>query len=100
MQKLIEQNLSEIKNLMINHQVEKAYVFGSAAKTEMKEKSDVDFLIIFSKNTNLNTYAANYFDLMYALQDLLNCEVDLVEEKTISNPYLLKSINESKLLLL
>jgi hypothetical protein len=100
MQERIEKNLSTIKKLMISHHVEKAYLFGSAAKNEMKEKSDVDFLITFSSNADFNNYANNYFNLMYALQDLLNCEVDLVEEKTIQNPYLLESINNHKMLLL
>lgn len=97
MEKLIEQNLTEIQELMTAHRVEKAYVFGSAAKSTMKVGSDVDFLIRFAKDTELSTYDENYFNLMYALQDLLKCNVDLVEEKTLSNPYLLQSINDSKL---
>lgn len=100
MQTLIKQNLTAIQKLMIDHQVEKAYLFGSAAKSAMETGSDVDFLIRFAENTALSTYAENYFNLMYALQDLLKCELDLIEEKTINNPYLLKSINDSKLSLL
>jgi predicted nucleotidyltransferase len=34
---------------------------------------------------------------MYSLQDLFNREVDLVAEETITNPYLLQSINSNKL---
>lgn len=100
MEKLIEQNLTEIQKLMTDHRVEKAYVFGSAAKSTMKVGSDVDFLVRFSKDAEPSTYAENYFNLIYALQDLLKCEVDLVEEKTLKNPYLLQSVNESKLPLL
>ncbi len=79
---------------------QEAYLLGSAAKSEIQKGSDVDFLIRFASDTSLNTYAENYFSLIYALQDLLKCEVELVEEKTINNPYLLKSINESKVSLL
>lgn len=100
MKQFIVQNLAEIQNLMKAHSVEAAYLFGSAAKATMNKDSDVDFLIRFSEDTEFATYAENYFSLMYALQDLLNCEVDLVEEKTIQNPYLLQSINESKFALL
>lgn len=85
---------------MTTHNVEAAYLFGSAATETMKTNSDVDFLIRFSKDTELATYAENYFSLMYALQDLLGCDVDLVEEKTIQNPYLLQTVNESKFALL
>jgi predicted nucleotidyltransferase len=39
-------------------------------------------------------------NLMYALQDLLNKNVDLVAEETITNPYLLQSINKDKISIL
>lgn len=41
-------------------------------------------------------YADNYFDLKYSLQDLLDREVDLLEEKGIRNPILKKSIDNTK----
>lgn len=97
MEKLIESNLPKIKELMRSHKVDKAYLFGSAAKGLLKPESDIDFLINFSPDTDLKTYADNYFDLMYALQDLLKREVELVEEKTLKNPYLLESINQNKI---
>ena len=77
-----------------------AYAFGSVAKDTMTDDSDVDFMISFPTDMDYETYGNNYFNLLFALQDLLHREVDLVTEKTIKNPYLLQSINENKLKLL
>lgn len=82
---------------MRSYGVEQAYVFGSAASCTMSADSDVDFLIRFRANMEFETYGNNYFNLMYALQDLLKKNVELVAEETLSNPYLIESINGNKL---
>ncbi|MGI8952040.1 MAG: nucleotidyltransferase family protein [Chitinophagaceae bacterium] len=97
---IIEQHLPEIKKLMRQHGVSKAYAFGSAIKNTMDENSDVDFIISFPENMDYETYGNNYFNLLYALQNLLNKDVELVTEKTLKNPYLLQSINQHKVQLL
>ena len=76
--------------------VQSAYAFGSAATGKMHADSDVDFVISFPTDMDYTTYGNNYFDLLYALQDLLKTDVDLLAEETITNPYLLQSINSTK----
>ncbi len=100
MEKIIEQNLPQIKQLMLQYGVEKAYLFGSAAKGTMKQDSDVDFIIRFPDEMHYTTYADNYFALADALEALLKKDVELVAEETIQNPYLLQSINSHKMQLL
>ncbi|TCD10759.1 nucleotidyltransferase domain-containing protein [Pedobacter frigidisoli] len=100
MENLIEEHLPEIKSLFKKYDVKEAYLFGSAAKNKLKEDSDIDFLINFSDKSNFENYGNNYFDLLYALQDLLKRDVDLVAEETLSNPYLIESINQSKIKLI
>ncbi len=100
MEKIIEQNLPQIKQLMQQYGVEKAYLFGSAAKGTMKQDSDVDFIIRFPDDMHYTTYADNYFALADALEALLKKDVELVAEETIQNPYLLQSINSHKMQLL
>ena len=100
MQALIKNALPQIRQLMHRYGVEKAYVFGSAARGTMREDSDVDFLIRFPADMDFRTYGDNYFELLYALQDLLGKDVELVAEETISNPFLLESINRHKLTVL
>jgi len=77
---------------MRSYGVVKAYVFGSAARGTMEDGSDVDFLIRFPSDMDFETYGNNYFDLMYALQDLPERDVQLVAEETISNPFLLEAL--------
>ncbi|WP_344978398.1 nucleotidyltransferase family protein [Compostibacter hankyongensis] len=96
MNNLLQQNLPQIKHLMQQYGVRRAYAFGSAVKDTMHSKSDFDFLISFSPDLDYETYGTNYFNLLYALQDLLHKEVDLVSEETVTNPYLLQSINQHK----
>ena len=100
MQPLIKNNLPEIQQLMRLYGVEQAYLFGSAASGKMNAGSDVDFLIRFSSDLDFQTYGNNYFKLLYALQDLLKLEVELVAEETLNNPYLIESINSNKLLVI
>ncbi len=100
MDKLVEQNLPQIKQLMQQYGVEKAYLFGSAVKGTMKQNSDVDFIIKFPEDMHYVTYADNYFALADALEALLSKDVDLVTEETLQNPYLIQSIDSSKMQLL
>ena len=65
----------------------------------MKTKALVWFQV-FSEDLNYETYEDNYFNLLHELQDLLKKKVDLVAEKTLKNPYLIESINESKIQLI
>ncbi len=97
MQNIIQSKLLQIQQLMRTHHVAHAYAFGSAATGTMQEDSDVDFVISFTEGLDYKTYGDNYFNLLYALQNLLGCEVDLVAEETLTNPYLLQSINNQKL---
>ena len=97
---LLEMNIVRIKELMLAHGVEMAYAFGSAVKHNMKQHSDMDFVIRFHSGLDYETYANNYFNLLNALRNLLKIDVDLLTEETLSNPYLIQSINENKLQIL
>jgi predicted nucleotidyltransferase len=100
MEKSIEKSLPEIKALFVKYGVKKAYLFGSAATEKFHNKSDVDFLYSFSDDLDYETYALNFFNLLSELEKLLKKNVDLVAEKSLKNPYLIESINESKIQLL
>lgn len=100
MENLIVNHLSAIRYLFKKYEVETAYLFGSAAKNNLKDDSDIDFLINFADKTDFERYGENYFNLLYALQDLLKRNVDLVAKETLSNPYLIESINQNKIRLI
>ena len=100
MNNLVKSDLAQIKTLMTQYGVIKASLFGSAANGTMTDTSDVDFLVSFKPDLSYTDYGNNYFKLIYALQNLLKKDVDLIAEETITNPYLLQSINEQKIAVL
>lgn len=97
---VVANKLPQIKELFRKYQAERAYLFGSAATGKFNEKSDVDFLFSFPENIDYEVYANNYFGLLHELQTLLERDVELVAEKTLENPFLIESINQSKIALL
>jgi len=94
----VERHIQSIKDLCINHQVEKLYMFGSILRKDFNEKSDIDFVVRF-KPIDILKYSDNYFDFKFSLEDLLNRPIDLLEEQSLKNPYFLESLNESKKLI-
>ena len=95
---LIENNMKAIQDVCKKHHVRSLYVVGSATNEKrFLPESDVDFLYRFRKeDIEEMEYADNFFDLLFALQDLLNRKVDLVAEEKMWNPYFIESINKSK----
>ncbi len=98
MQKIIEDNRGPLIKLCQAYDVKSMYVFGSACTDEFSDSSDIDILISF-KDIPIEKYADNYFELHYKLEELLERNIDLVTENSLSNPYLIMSIEETKQLL-
>jgi predicted nucleotidyltransferase len=74
------------------------YLFGSAVTDNFDDESDVDFLVKF-KPIDLSKYFENYINFKESLKNLLKRDVDLLEEQSIKNPILKKSIDKSKALI-
>jgi len=72
--KILEENKIKIKSFS----VKKLGLFGSYAKGEASDKSDLDFLVVLKEN-NFD----NYFGLKVYLEELLKKRVDLVIEKDL-----------------
>lgn len=92
---IVERNREDLKKLCIMYNVEKMYLFGSVLNANFNKESDIDLLVKF-KSIELSKYFDNYMDLKENLEKLFGREVDLVEEQTLRNPILIKSINKSK----
>jgi len=96
MKSLIENKISELTNLCKALNIKKMFVFGSAVSNKFTEESDIDFLISFNDDISIEEYTDNYFKLHYRLRELFNRDIDIITERTLSNPYFIESINRTK----
>jgi len=89
--------LSEIKEILRKHKkelrekyrVKSIAIFGSYARGEQTEKSDIDIMVEFYEPIGLKIV-----DLRDYLESILNIKVDLITKNSIQNPYIKKSIEE------
>ena len=88
--------LDLIKPLFEKYSVVDAFVFGSVCTSSFTDHSDVDFLIRFANNLNPLEKGENWWNLFYDLKNLLNRDIDLITTDSLSNPYFLKVINQTK----
>lgn len=94
----LDNHIHNISALCKKHKVRNMYLFGSYSKGTQTVNSDIDLLVNFG-SVDLYDYFDNFIDLKMSLEELLNKKVDLVEEKSIKNPVLKETINESKQLI-
>ena len=80
------------------YNVKTMYAFGSVCTDKFNDLSDIDLLISFN-NLSIEQYTDNYFDLHYKLQDLFNRKIDLLTDKSLSNPYFIKGVELTKQLI-
>ncbi|NOX46081.1 MAG: nucleotidyltransferase [Chlorobi bacterium] len=95
---VIEQNLGQIKKLCDKHKVGNMYVFGSVVTKDFNKESDIDFLVRFA-DVDLYDYFDNLLGLKNNLEKLFGRKVDILEEQALKNPYLKKTIDNSKVLI-
>ncbi len=98
MNQVITDNIDQLKNLCEAHDIKEMFVFGSACTEKFSDQSDIDILISFN-DISIEKYTDNYFDLHDKLEELFKRKVDLMTENSLSNPYLIESIEETKQLL-
>ena len=99
MQKIFKDKINELKSICLSLGVKRLYVFGSVVSNKFRDDSDIDFLISFTEKLSIEQYTDNYFTLQYKLRELFNRKIDIVTERTLSNPYFIESIDETKQLI-
>jgi len=98
MNSIISENIEKIKEYCKTYKVKELYAVGSVLTNKFTEKSDIDLLINFN-DIPAEEYTDNYFILHKLFRKIFNREIDLITYKSLSNPYLIKSLEESKKLL-
>lgn len=94
----LKKYMGDIRILCKRNKVRTLYVFGSVLTDKFSETSDIDFIVDIASSDPFE-YADNYFNLKFALEELLKRQIDLLENKAIKNQYLKENIDNSKSLL-
>jgi hypothetical protein len=98
MNSIVTKRLNELKTLCNLYKVKSMHVFGSVCTDKFNENSDIDILISFD-NLSIEEYTDNYFELHYKLQELFGRKIDLLTDKSLSNPYFIKGLEQTKQLI-
>ena len=85
-----------ISNYFATQPVVRAWLFGSYARGEQREDSDVDLLVDFDENARVGLL--KHIHIMNELGDLLHKKIDLVTNGTLL-PYAEKTANQDKMLI-
>ncbi len=93
---LVEERTDEIVRLCRRHQVQRLWVFGSAASGAWDPKSsDLDFLVRFNPEAQV-TYVGEFARLQTGLSELFGRPVDLIIDREFSNPEFRASIEQTR----
>jgi len=98
MQRILVDNIDKISALCVEHNVKSLFAFGSVCTDDFNDSSDIDLLISF-KPMDYEDYADNYFSLADKFEEIFHRPVDLLTDKSLSNPYFIDAINRTKTLI-
>lgn len=84
---VLQRYRAEILNLAVRHGVRNVRVFGSLARGEGREGSDLDLLVTLGEGRSL----LDLVGLKQDLEDLIHRPVDVVTEQSLS-PYLREQV--------
>jgi predicted nucleotidyltransferase len=91
----IQPHKAELHALCRQYGVERLALFGSATSEAFDAAtSDLDFIVQFADTSP--GYADRYLDFAEALEALFGRDVDLVTERSISNPYFRKTVDATR----
>ena len=99
MHPIIKNQLNVIKDLCKQYKVKSLYSFGSVNTSTFNEKSDIDLLIDFEPDISIEDYTDNFFSLREKFSNLFKRDIDLVTRRSLSNPFFIQDVEQSKLLI-
>lgn len=85
----------KIANCLKNKPVKRAFLFGSAARNQENEKSDIDILVELDYSQPIGL---SFLRMKLELEDLLNRKVDLLTFNSVSK-YIQPYIDAEKILI-
>ena len=87
--------LKEIRSYLSSVPIDRAWLFGSFARGEETEDSDIDILVQFTNGAKLGW---QYFHIINDLESLAKRRIDLVEVSTL-DPFVAPFVNKERILI-
>ncbi|MDE6697811.1 MAG: nucleotidyltransferase domain-containing protein [Muribaculaceae bacterium] len=87
--------LKEIRSYLSSVPIDKAWLFGSFARGEETENSDIDLLVQFTQGAKLGL---QYFHIINDLESLAKRRIDLVELSML-DPFVAPFVNKERILI-
>ena len=88
----IKKNILFLKPYLISkYNISQLYIFGSYAREEQTDKSDIDILVDFKKTPDLLTF----IEMEDYISDKLHLKVDLVPKRKLKNQLKNQILNEA-----
>jgi predicted nucleotidyltransferase len=94
----IEKFKPEVEQICRRLPVKRLGLFGSALGPSFSQSSDVDVLVIFDSDEDIDLFD-EYFELKEQLEKIFRREVDLVVDKEFKNPVLRESIDRTRVVI-
>ena len=88
--------INKISKYFAGQPIEKAWIFGSYARSETDKLSDIDILVNFLPEAKVTLF--KYVHMVNDLQELTGKKIDLVENGQIKN-FATKNVNNDKILI-
>lgn len=77
----IKEIIAGISPIIKKYRISKVWLFGSYARNEASEVSDIDLVV---DSSEIEDYSL-LFDLETEIEEVVNCSVDIIEEETLYN---------------
>ena len=97
---ILDKNLKAIQTLCRKHKIKRLWAFGSVLTDAFREDSDIDLLHEWDEeNITDEEYLKNYYGFLDALKRIFGREIDFVHYPSMKNPYFIKDVEATKVLL-
>lgn len=90
--------IEEIQSYFKTQPVLKAWLFGSYARGEETEDSDVDILVVFDQKNGKGVSLLKHISIALGLEDLIKKKVDLITEGSLL-PFAKETADKDKILI-
>lgn len=79
-----------INKIAGSYRIDKVYLFGSAARNDMNDNSDIDLIAVFDGKENIGD---RFLGFIMDIQKRFNRKADVITEKMLNkNPYFKKNV--------